>query len=259
MSVNAGSVQNKNYILPTALPEQINARNFRASAKEQRAEQQHKDTLEQFRRQIPTANQKSGSGRAGDQSASCSVNALQNSVGQRLDQVRAKDELYTQVRSPKETQPALPLTLAPNSQRMEAVQVRPDTMTRRAMNQVDAQVSMDKAMNRTSAVVASGLLREAAQRNGSNPGVSTLQSEKERYESEYRQGNELAYAHVDALQRSIRGYADTGDVAMAQVKQWNEREAARAGAAVFSTPAVPNNTAGQVAAARKARPTFYEE
>lgn len=234
-AVVATNVQTKNFTVPTNLPQQYNAREHRANAKEQRAEEQRQITNEAFRREAvkfgAACNLGSSGAQASNSLASVRGSTLLQSANQRLDQVRARDELYAQVQSPKETQPQVPLQLAPSSQRVETVNARPDTMTRRAINQVDAQVELDKKFNGKAANAAgAALLREAAKRNNT-PGVSSVQSEKAFFEQEYRKGNEEAYAYVDALTKSVRGYTDTSEQTLLQVKEWNEREAARRGVA----------------------------
>ncbi len=59
--------------------------------------------------------------------------------------------------------------------------------------------------------------------------ISAVQAEKESYAESYMEGNEEAYAHVEALKNSCRGYKDTSEKTLAALKIQNQREAARFG------------------------------
>ena len=59
--------------------------------------------------------------------------------------------------------------------------------------------------------------------------INAVQAEKESYADSHTDGNEEAYAHVEALKNSIRGYKDTSEKTVAALKVQNAREAARFG------------------------------
>ena len=59
--------------------------------------------------------------------------------------------------------------------------------------------------------------------------INAVQAEKESYAESHTEGNEEAYAHVEALKNSIRGYKDTSEKTLAALKVQNQREAARFG------------------------------
>lgn len=56
---------------------------------------------------------------------------------------------------------------------------------------------------------------------------SAVELEKQRFAAEYQSGNEDAYAHVEALNRSVRGYDDTSKGTLAAVQAYNKREQSR--------------------------------
>lgn len=56
---------------------------------------------------------------------------------------------------------------------------------------------------------------------------SAVELEKRRFAAEYMQGNEEPYAHVAALNRSVRGYDDTSKATLAAVEAFNAREQSR--------------------------------
>lgn len=59
--------------------------------------------------------------------------------------------------------------------------------------------------------------------------INAVQAEKEAYAAQHEEGNEEAYAEVKAMQRSWRGYDDTSEKTLQQLKVQNARETARFG------------------------------
>lgn len=59
--------------------------------------------------------------------------------------------------------------------------------------------------------------------------INAVQAEKESYAESHKEGNEEAYAHVEALKNSVRGYVDTAEKTLQALKVQNRREAARFG------------------------------
>lgn len=60
--------------------------------------------------------------------------------------------------------------------------------------------------------------------------LNAVQAEKDTYAARYTEGNETAYAHVAAMNKSMRGYEDTSAKTLRELKAYNAREQARNGA-----------------------------
>lgn len=143
---------------------------------------------------------------------------------ERLQQMYAKGELYTDVVAPEQVQPALPIAQAVAQRQLDTINARQDTMNRRETLQADKADYMARIRGNTAQQNAA--LRGAAFRS-TNASVSAAQAETRKYQDEYKKGNEEAYAHVEALQNSVRGYEDTSKETLEQLRAINNREASR--------------------------------
>lgn len=96
---------------------------------------------------------------------------------------------------------------------------------KRDFNQAQTRVYRDR--------VADTLRRQHPLAGGDvqKPGmtINAVQAEKEAYSEQHKDGNTEAYAHVEAMQRSIRGYDDTSKKTLDALKVQNSRERARFG------------------------------
>lgn len=151
---------------------------------------------------------------------------------ERLQQLPAKRELYSDVGVPEQEQPARPLAEMPSQRQLETVQPRLNTMQRREQQQAAEAERMERAERSTDAQVVRQLTQAAAKRTV-NASVNAATAEKARYADEYKRGNEEAYAHVEALQTAVRGYEDTSKATLESLRAQNNREAARRS---FMTP-----------------------
>jgi hypothetical protein len=175
----------------------------------------------------------------------CQSGCIVPSSVERLPQIYAKEELFAPAHSlatgaqqqqhqyaaasALQSQHA-PLSIAPSLRRAEQVSARLPTVDLREARAFESAESRAFATggsngNNAGAALAS-TTRAAAQREGVFS-LSAAQAEKSKYLDSYKSGNEEAYAHVDALQRSVRGYDDTSQETLQRVKQWNAREAAQ--------------------------------
>lgn len=117
-----------------------------------------------------------------------------------------------------------PLAPSPSQYRAEQLNARlpvSDLREGRTLESAEARASSDEK----SAPSLMAPTRACARREGVFS-LSAAQAEKSKYLDSYKSGNEEAYAHVEALQRSMRGYDDTSQESLQRVKQWNAREAA---------------------------------
>lgn len=164
----------------------------------------------------------------------CQSGCIAPRSAERLPQIYAKEELFAPAHSlatgtlssaaPLQSQHA-PLSIAPSLLRAEQVNARLPTVDLREARAFESAESRAFASNSSNNALAS-TTRAAAQREGVFS-LSAAQAEKSKYLDSYKSGNEEAYAHVDALQRSVRGYDDTSQETLQRVKQWNAREAAQ--------------------------------
>jgi hypothetical protein len=162
----------------------------------------------------------------------CQSGCVAPSTGcERLQQIGARDELFGPAFPLSSGAGALqsqqaPLAVAPSLYRTKQLNARlpvADLREARAFESAEARAQADNS-NAIAAQLAP--TRAAAQREGVFS-LSAAQAEKSKYLDSYKSGNEEAYAHVDALQRSVRGYDDTSQDTLQRVKQWNAREAAQ--------------------------------
>jgi len=210
--------QGHQFAVPSALAQQYSSHAHRNAARESRAAHKSEQTVHAYERPAamlaPHVRQAAAKGHY----IPCGV--------ERLQQTHARDELYTPVAAPESRQQAMPLADGPSTRRLTTIDPRLDTMTRR-----QAMLD-DEVQQRTSNPALAGdnssavMTHNAAQRNV-NASVDAVQAEKNKYQAEYKKDNEEAYAHVAALQKACRGYEDTSQKTLDQVKQWNAREAQR--------------------------------
>lgn len=210
--------QGHQFAVPSALAEQYLARAHRNAARESRAAMQSEQAVCNYERPAAMLAPHVRAAAANGHYIPCGA--------ERLQQTNARDELYTPVAPPESQQQAMPLADGPSTRRLGTIDPRLDAMTRRQT------LLADEAQQRLSNPLLAGdantamMMQTAAQRNV-NASVDAVQAEKNKYQAEYKKGNEEAYAHVAALQKACRGYEDTSKQTLDQVKQWNAREAQR--------------------------------
>ena len=200
---------------PTYLPKCYHAKAHRSLAKQQSANERAAATIAAHNEQ---------------------VKRLQSNVGsnggyvpqghERLVQVSARSELYTDVEAPEITQQAVRLAETAEQRRLETIRPRMNRIAQREVNLEAAEEHLQRAENAADAQMMHELTQAVAQRS-QNASVDAATAEKQKYADEYKRGNEEAYAYVEALQNSVRGYEDTSKATIEALRQQNNREAAR--------------------------------
>jgi hypothetical protein len=218
---SAVPVHGVDFYRPTYLPYQYQANAHRSAAKQQSTNDSAAANLEQHNEQAKRMRvEKSRNG------------GYVPRGNERLRQVPAKAELYTDVNAPERAQPAQPLAEMPSQRQLETVQPRLNAMQRREQQQAAEAERAERAERSVDAQVVRQLTRAAAQRQ-QNASVDAATAEKAKYADNYKSGNEEAYAHVEALQTSMRGYEDTSKATIEKLRAQNNREASRR---AFMTP-----------------------
>lgn len=216
------------YTKETRLPYQYHSNMHKTAARQQRINDAAAGNLLGQDRCAPCSLVSNAHGRPVAPPGYCNASGAYLPNGtERLRQLYAREELYTDnVVAPESAQPALPLVDPVQNNRIDQINARDDTITRRDILLQDQAKYVEQLRANKNSAVNQIMLKNAALLNN-NSSVSATAAETNKYQQEYKKGNEEAYAHVDALQQSIRGYKDTSQQSINVAKSMNRREAQR--------------------------------